>query len=139
MGKQHLDLLSKLHRDLVLAGLGDVAYDLARVFVFLAGDRSGIGVRAAFLFRWAGLAGQFQRAVFGGSLAGWAAVRVRIVAAELFERMSFRADILVVLGVPFKVGPGPCPIGAAGFVEDRDVRCDALVTRSVRSRRQNQR
>ncbi|SPJ25726.1 hypothetical protein PAA8504_03577 [Palleronia abyssalis] len=38
MREQHLDLLLKLHGDVVLLGLGDVA----GVFVFLAGDGQGL-------------------------------------------------------------------------------------------------
>ena len=33
MRKEHLNLLSELHRDVVLAGLGNVSCDLAGVFV----------------------------------------------------------------------------------------------------------
>ena len=64
MREEHLDLLSELHRDLVLPGLRDVTGNLAGVFVFFAGNRSGICVRAAFRLGRAGLAGQFQGAVF---------------------------------------------------------------------------
>ena len=59
MGEEHLDLLSEVHRYVVLAGLGDVAGDLAGVFVFLTGDLARIGVRAALGFRWADLADVF--------------------------------------------------------------------------------
>lgn len=48
VGKEHLDLLSQLHRDGVLVGLGDVVGDLTGVFMFLAGDLTCIHVRAAF-------------------------------------------------------------------------------------------
>ena len=40
-------------------------------------------------------------------------VGIRVVAAELFQLLTFRADVLVVLSVPFKVGSGPGAIGAA--------------------------
>ena len=50
MGKQHFDLLPELHRDVVLAGFGDVARDLTGVFCFFATDLARIGVRAALGF-----------------------------------------------------------------------------------------
>ena len=47
MRKEHLDLLSQLHRDDVLLGLDDVPGDLPSIFMFLAGDLVGIRIRAA--------------------------------------------------------------------------------------------
>ncbi len=51
MGKEPLDLLSEFHRDVVLAGLGyfagDLA-DLAGLFMFFTGDLAGLCFRAAF-------------------------------------------------------------------------------------------
>ncbi len=134
MGEEHLDLLPELHRDVVLLGPGDVAGDLAGVFVFLAGDGSGIGVRAAFLLRRAGLAGQFQGAVFGDALAGRPPVRVGIVPAELLQLVALGADVLIVLGVPLEVRPGPGAVAAAGLVEDRDVRGDLAVDQPAQHR-----
>ena len=100
----------------VLLGFGDVARDLTGVFVFLAGDGSGIGVRAAFLFRRAGLTGQFQGTVFGPTSAGWPPVRVRIVPTELLQCLALGADVSVVLGVPLEVRPAPGAIATARFV-----------------------
>ncbi len=52
MGKEPLDLLSEFHRDVVLAGLGyfasDLASDLAGLFMFFTGDLAGLCFRAAF-------------------------------------------------------------------------------------------
>ena len=45
--KQQLDLLPQPHRHGVLFGFGDVAGDLAGVFVLFAGNLAGICVRAA--------------------------------------------------------------------------------------------
>ena len=50
MREQHLDLLSQLHRDVVLLCLGDVAGDLAGVFMLFAGDGSKVHVGAALGF-----------------------------------------------------------------------------------------
>ena len=47
MGKQHLDLLSELHRDFVLLGLGDFAGDLAGIFELFTGDWAEVHVGAA--------------------------------------------------------------------------------------------
>ena len=52
MCEQHLDLLSELHRDFILAGLGDIAGDLAGIFVFFTGDLARVGVGAALVFGW---------------------------------------------------------------------------------------
>jgi hypothetical protein len=57
--EEHLDLLPELHGDIVLLGLSDVSGYLAGVFVFFAGDRSGVCIRAAFRLGRASLAGQF--------------------------------------------------------------------------------
>lgn len=51
MGKEHLNLLSQLHRDHILLGFGDLASDLAGVFVLFAGDLARVGVWAALGFR----------------------------------------------------------------------------------------
>src|SRR6056297_3992547 len=116
-----------LPRHPVLLGHGDVAGDLAGVFVFVAGDGSGIGVRAALRLRRAGLAGQFQGAVFGPTLAGRPPVRVGIVPAELLQCLALGADVLVVLGVPLEVRPSSGAIAAARLVEARNVRGDLAV------------
>lgn|GEM_PF-4259083 len=76
VGEEHLNLLSELHRDLVFFCFGQVSGDLARIFVFLAGYLARISVGTAFMFGWAGLAGQFQRAIPGGALSGRTSVRV---------------------------------------------------------------
>jgi len=85
LGEEHLDLLSEPHRDCVLFSLRNVACDLTGVFVFFAGDGSEVGIGAAFGFGWAGLARQFQGAVFRDAFAVRASAGVRIVAAELLE------------------------------------------------------
>ena len=50
MREEHLNLLPELHRDVVLAGLGDVTGNLAGVFMFFAGDLACVGVGTAFGF-----------------------------------------------------------------------------------------
>ena len=50
VGEEHFHFLPELHRDVVLAGFGDVARDLAGVFMFFAGDLARVGVGAAFCF-----------------------------------------------------------------------------------------
>jgi len=42
VGKEHLNLLSELHRNLVLFGFGQIPSDLTRIFVLLAGDLARI-------------------------------------------------------------------------------------------------
>ena len=106
---------------------GDVAGDLAGVFVFLAGEGFGIGVRAALLFRRTGLTGQFQGAVFGPTFTGRPPVRVGMLPAELLQCLTLGADVLVVFGVPLEARPAPGAVAAAGLVEDRDVRRDLAI------------
>ena len=127
MGKEHLDLLSEPHRDVVLFGFGNVAGNLTGVFVFFAGDLARIGIWAAFCFGWASLARQFQGAILGDAFAVWASVGIRIIAAELLERLAFWANVLVVLCVPFEVCAAPGAVRAARFINDRDVGCDLAV------------
>ena len=80
---------------LQIAASAHLVGNLASVFVFLAGDRSGAGVRAAFLFRWAGLAGQLQGAIFGASLACRPPVRVGAGPGELPQCLAFGPDVLI--------------------------------------------
>ena len=87
--------------------LGDGAGDISCVFMFFTGDFAGIGVRAAIGFGKACLAGVFESLIFGHAFAGWAPVWIGIVPAELLQRLTLGADVLVVLGVPFEVGAGP--------------------------------
>ena len=134
MGEEHLYHFAQAHRDGILFGLGDVAGDLTGIFVFFAGDGSGIGVRAALPFRRAGLAGQFQGAVFGPPLTGRTPVRIGIVPAELFQLLALGADVLVVLGVPFKVRPAPGAVDTAGFVEDGNMRGDLAIDQPAQHR-----
>lgn len=112
MRKEHLDLLPQLHRDDVLVGLRNVAGDLAGIFMFFAADRAEVHVRAAACFRGAGLAGVRQTPVFSDALAGRPAVRIGIVPAELLQFVPLRADVFVVLRVPFEIGAGPGPVTA---------------------------
>ena len=76
MGKQHLDLLSELHRDFVLLGFGNVVSDLACVFVFFAGYLAGISVWTTLGFGWADLTDLLQRMIAGGAFTGRPPVRV---------------------------------------------------------------
>src|SRR6056297_1763232 len=76
MCEQHLDLLSELHRDFILAGLGDITGDLAGIFVFFTGDLARVGVGAAIGFRWARLADLFQSPTARRSFSGRPSVRV---------------------------------------------------------------
>lgn len=134
MGEEHLDLLTQFHRDVVLAGLGDVASDLPGAFAFFACDLARVGIRAALGFGWADLADLFQSAIAGCSLAGRPPVRIGVVAAELLEGMTFGADVLVILSVPFEVCPGPRAIVATGFVEDRDMWRDLTINKPTQER-----
>ena len=124
MGEEHFDFLSQPHRDRILLGFGNVAGDLTGVFVFFAGDGAQVGVGAAFCFRWTSLTGQLQCAVFGNTFAVGAAIRIGIVSSELFECLAFRTDVLVIIGVPFKIVARPGAVGARGFVQHRNVGID---------------
>lgn len=134
MREEHLDLLPELHRDLVLPDFRDIPGDLASVFVFFAGNRSGICVRAAFRLGRAGLAGQIQGPVFGSALSGRPPARVGIVPTELLQLLALGADVLVVVRIPLEVGAGPGAVAAAGFVEHRDVRRDLAVDQPAQHR-----
>ena len=92
--------------------LGDIACNLAGVFVFFAGDLARIGFRAVFGFGRAGLVNFFQRGVSGSALSGWPPAGTGVVAAELFQFAALRADVLIVGSVSFAVSPGPCVIVA---------------------------
>lgn len=83
MREEHLNLLSELHRDVVLFGLGEVACNLPGVFVLLAGDLASARIWAAFGFGRTGLTDLFQGAVAGCASTARPTVRVRVVAAEL--------------------------------------------------------
>lgn len=83
MREEHLDLLSELHRDVVLFGLGEVACNLPRIFVLLAGDLAGVRIWAAFGFGRTGLTDLFQGAVAGRAFTARPTVRVGVIAAEL--------------------------------------------------------
>ena len=127
MDEEHLDLLPELHRDFVLAGLGDVTYDLAGIFVFLTSDLSRIGVRAAFGFGRTDLADLLQGPVASSAFAGRSPVRVRVIATELFELIPLGANVLIVLRVPFEVCTRSCAIGSARLVKAWNVRRDLAV------------
>ena len=76
MGKQHFDLLSELYRDFVLLGFGNVAGELAGVFVFFAGYLARVCVGAALGLGRAGLTDLFKGSIAGGAFAGRLPVRV---------------------------------------------------------------
>lgn len=107
MSKKNFHLLPRLLLDIALARFGDVVGNLASIFMLFTGDLARIGVRTAFGFKWAGLADLFQGAKTGRASAGWTSVRIGVVAKELLQRMTFRADVLIVLGIPLEVGTGP--------------------------------
>ncbi len=44
-----------------------------------------------------------------------------LVVAPKLQRMAFGVDVLVILGIPFKISAGPASIVATGLVEDRNV------------------
>lgn len=87
--------------------------------MFFAGDLAGISVRAALHLRWAGLTGMLQRLIFCDALAGGATSGVGIVSAELLQGLILLADVLVVLGVPFKTGARPRAICVPRLTEHR--------------------
>ncbi len=115
----------------VCRGFGDVAGDLTGIFVFFAGDGAEVGVWAAFYVQWTGLTGPLQCAVFGNTFAVEAAIGIGMVSSELFACRAFRTDVLVIVGVPFKIGPRPGAVGAPGFVQHRNVGIDLLPSTST--------
>ena len=76
MGKLHFDLLPQPHRDVLLAGLGDIAGDLAGVFGFFASDLARISVLGSTWPLMDRSGRPLGGTIAGGPLAGWAAVRV---------------------------------------------------------------
>ena len=80
-----------------------------------ASSVSSINVWTALGFGWAGLADFLQGAIARRTFAGWAAVRVRVVAAELLEGVTFGADVLVVIRIPFEVSACPSAVVASGL------------------------
>ena len=68
-----------------------------------------------------------QRLVLGDTFAGGFTVGIRIIATELFEWLTFRTDVLVVVRVPFKVGARPCAVCPACFVQHRNVGFDIAI------------
>ncbi|MFT5631654.1 MAG: hypothetical protein ACI82I_001984 [Gammaproteobacteria bacterium] len=103
MGEEHFYLLSEPHRNSILLGFGDVAGDLTGAFEFFAYDGARAGVRVVFGFGWAHLTDQFKPTIFGPACRGWASNGIGVVATRLLERLTFWADVLVALGVPFNV------------------------------------
>lgn len=93
----------------VLADLCGLAGDQTGVFMVLARDLSGISVGATLGVGSTGL-------------------------TNLFQGMTFWVDVLIVVGIPFKVGAGPGAVRATGFVEARDVRRDLAGHEPVRKR-----
>ena len=88
MGEEHFDLLPELHCNLVFCGFGQIPSDLTRIFVLLAGDLARISVGAAFLLGRADLADFFQGAIACGALARRPPVWIRVIPAELLERVT---------------------------------------------------
>ena len=115
------------HRDLVLGRLRDGTGDIPGVLMFFAGDLASISFRTALGLGRTCLAGVLQRLVFGDALSCRPAVGVGVVPAELSQSLTFGADVLVVLGIPFKIRAGPGTIRAACFIDDRDVRCNITI------------
>lgn len=88
-------------------GLCTIEGDLTGLFMFFAGDLARIGIRAAFHLRWASQTGMLQSLIRGDAFASGTAIEVRITSPQLLQGLTLWADILVVLGVPFEVGPTP--------------------------------
>ena len=76
----------------------------------------------------------FQGLILGNTFASGATIGVRIVAAELFERFTFRTDVLVVLGVPFEVGARPSAVGPTSFIQHRNVGIDFAINEPAKHR-----
>ncbi len=69
----------------------------------------------------------FKRLILGDARAGRPTVGVRVIAAELFERFSFRADVLVILGIPFEISSGPCAVFPTCLIKHWDVGSDVAI------------
>ena len=76
----------------------------------------------------------FQGLILGDTFASGTTIGVRIVAAELLERLTLWADILVVLGVPFEVCARPSAVGATGFIQHRNVGIDFAINEPPKHR-----
>ena len=66
VGEEHFHLLSEPHRNFVLFGLGDVAGNLTRVFVWFTVYCSCVAIWATLGFRGTGLTRQFERTISRG-------------------------------------------------------------------------
>ncbi len=117
MGEEHFELLSELHRNHVFISFSQIPGNLAGIFVFFTGDRPGVSVGAAVRLGWANLAGQFQRTVLRATLARRALVRIGIIPAELLERVTLRADVLIILCIPVEICACPGAIGASSLAD----------------------
>lgn len=124
MGEEHFDLLSEPHRNRVFIRFGQIPGNLAGIFVFLTRDRSGVGIGAALQLGWANLTGQLQRTILRGALARRTPVRISVIPAELLERVTLGADVLIILCIPVEISARPGAIGTSGLVYHRDVRID---------------
>ena len=127
MCKQHLDPLPGVARRDIGVGSGDVAGALARRLMPRSCDLSG-----GLVGRTSGLQGAGSAILLPGK------VLLEAVLAELRpacgdvppvgpQRLTARTTIFVGLTIVGEVGGGVCAVLALGFVEDRDVRFDALV------------
>ncbi len=74
----------------------------------------------------------FQRLIFCNALAAGATIGIRVIAVELFERRTFRADVLVVLGVLFEGDAVPCAVCPTRFVQYRNMGIDVAVNEPFR-------
>ena len=76
----------------------------------------------------------FQRLILGDTFTAGTAIGVGIVSAELLQRVAFRADVLVVLWVPFEVDERTCTVCPSGFVEHRNVGIDFAINEPPKHR-----
>ena len=110
MRKQHLDFLPFVAADLVGFRLPVGSREVLSVLVFFPADRSTNRVGAALFFRGTSLAIGFEGPILSRAADVLAPVAVRVTPTELFQREAFRANVLVVGGVIFKLKPCPCAI-----------------------------
>ncbi|MEP5759340.1 MAG: hypothetical protein ABJ327_08575 [Litoreibacter sp.] len=78
------------------------------------------GVLATVTLGGASLASFLQRAISRTSFARRASIWIGVIPTELPKRFTSGANVLVVLGIPFKVCTRRCAVGAPRLVDHWD-------------------
>ncbi len=118
--KQHLDLLPIVAADLVRLRLAAGPCEVSSVFMLFPTDRSTDRIGAAHLFGGTSLAIGLEGPILSSAADILAAVGIRVDSTELFEREAFRAFVLIVGLVIFKLKPRPGAVFAVRVIDHRN-------------------